>query len=383
VSLKNIVNVPEQLQERNKLRIFLYTRVFQMAGSGAENYAVRLCKALAERRHEVHVIADHISAIPGIVVHQDTSNIDRVRDHIKPDLTVDWGFIHHADIHRMGGGVHECFMQYSLYAYHGLNLWYKRMCYRSARHQATIRRQRELLRHPEAVFLANSLFTAKQAIAAGASKTAVSVLHNGVDTALFRPKTLEQHLINLRASWGLSSDDVAVVFVAHNLRLKNVSLLRRVFSQLAISCPQLKLVIVGKHRPLWLPKNCVYAGKQEDMTACYQAADCMVHPTFFDSCANVVLEAMSSGLPVVVSDVCGANELVQDGKSGFVLSINGPANVITSGWEQQLRVLGDNAALREQIGADARNAMLDNDFMDYVTRFEKFMKKTISSKVKA
>ncbi len=196
-----------------------------------------------------------------------------------------------------------------------------------------------------------------------------------MDTTLFRPCVRDQRIINLRNRWGLCSEDVAVIYVAHNLRLKNYKLLRRVFKQLAITYPQIKLIVIGKRRPRFMLPNSVYAGKQTDMTICYQAADCLVHPTFFDSCANVVLESMSSGLPVVASDVCGANELIRDGYSGFVLPVIGLESNITSLWVRRLSALGTDANLRAKTGANARNAMLENDFMQYVTKFEQVMER--------
>ena len=49
------------------------------------------------------------------------------------------------------------------------------------------------------------------------------------------------------------------------------------------------------------------------------AADVLLFPSRFDTMANVVLEAMASGLPVIVSPRDGAAELVQDARAGIVL----------------------------------------------------------------
>jgi UDP-glucose:(heptosyl)LPS alpha-1,3-glucosyltransferase len=366
---------------KDRLRILFYTRIFGMARGGAENYVVRLCQALAQRQHDVHVIADRFFATTGITLHQDTTRIDWVREQVKPDLTVDWGFFQHADVHRLGGGIHKYVMQYSLNAFHGPHQWLKGIGYRFRKHRIIINRQRELLRHSASIFLANSRMTADQTIAAGAKDTAVSVLHNGVDTKLFCPKNGgDKRVINLREAWGLSSNDVAVLYVAHNHRLKNFSVLRRAFTRLAGSFPHIKLVVIGKRPPHRMPPNTIYAGEHEDMPTCYQAADCLAHPAFFDSCANVVLEAMSCGLPVVVSDRCGANELVHHGQSGFVLPVAGNQDVIIGRWTQQVLSVYRDTSIRERLGAAAREAMLENDLEHYVTRFESFLQKALSAK---
>jgi glycosyltransferase involved in cell wall biosynthesis len=129
-----------------------------------------------------------------------------------------------------------------------------------------------------------------------------------------------------------------------------------------------------------MPTNSVYAGELSDMVACYQAADCLAHPTFFDSCANVVLEAMSTGLPVATSNVCGAHELVEDGKSGFVLAVTGKKSEIREQWLKTLQRLGTDEGLRRHMGAAGREAMLNNDFGHYVTRLEAFMRLVLERK---
>jgi len=351
-----------------------------MAGGGAENFAFRLSRALSDRGHEMHVVTDRGGPVPGVSVYQGLTQISKVLEEVRPDLFIDWGFNHPADIHRLGGGAHQYFLEHSLNAYHGLLRWYKRLRSRSPKHRAIIRKQGEMLRRPGAFFLANSRFAADQVVAAGARAEAVAVLHNGVDTGMFRPAQGKEAVDRLRSRWGLSPSDVAVLFIAHNLLLKNFALLRDLFQGLASRYPGMKLIVVGKRKPSLMPPNSVYAGELSDMVTCYQAADFLAHPTFFDSCANVVLEAMSTGLPVAASNVCGAHELVEEGKSGFVLPVTGKKREVRDKWMKTLQVLGTDEVLRRRVGAAGREAMLGNDFGYYVTRLEGFMKQVLERK---
>ncbi|MBP1740358.1 MAG: glycosyl transferase group 1 [Deltaproteobacteria bacterium] len=351
-----------------------------MAGGGAENFAFRLSRALSDRGHEMHVVTDRGGPVPGVSVYQGLTQISKVLEEVRPALFIDWGLNHPADIHRLGGGAHQYFLEHSLNAYHGLFRWYKRLRSRSPKHRAIIRKQGEMLRRPGAFFLANSRFAADQVVAAGARDEAVAVLHNGVDTGMFRPAKGKEAVDRLRLRWGLSPSDVAVLFVAHNLLLKNFALLRDIFQGLASRYPGMKLIVVGKRKPSLMPPNSVYAGELSDMVTCYQAADLLAHPTFFDSCANVVLEAMSTGLPVAASNVCGAHELVEEGKSGFVLPVTGKKREVRDEWMKTLQVLGTDEVLRRRMGAAGREAMLGNDFGYYVTRLEGFMKQVLERK---
>ena len=362
------------------MRILLSTPIFEMAGGGAENFSFRLSRALSDRGHEMHVVTDRGGPVQGISVYHGIARTHQVIEEVSPDLSLDWGFNHPADIHRLGGGAHQYFLEHSLNAYHGILRWYKRLRSRSPKHRAIIRKQSIMLRRPGAFFLANSRFAADQVIAAGAKPEAVDVLHNGVDTGLFRPAKGKEATDRLRATWGLKPSDMAVLFVAHNLLLKNFALLRDMFRELASRSPGMKLIVVGKRKPSLMPPNSVYAGELSDMVTCYQAADCLVHPTFFDSCANVVLEAMSTGLPVVVSDVCGAHELVEEGKSGFVLTVTGKKREIRDQWLKTLQALGTDETLRRGMGAAGREAMVRNDFGVYVTHLEGFMRQVLKRK---
>lgn len=64
-----------------------------------------------------------------------------------------------------------------------------------------------------------------------------------------------------------------------------------------------------------------FVGPQSDMSLVYRAASMMVHPTLEDGFAMVVLEAMSYGLPIVVSSqrYCGISQFLQHGEGALVL----------------------------------------------------------------
>jgi UDP-glucose:(heptosyl)LPS alpha-1,3-glucosyltransferase len=55
------------------------------------------------------------------------------------------------------------------------------------------------------------------------------------------------------------------------------------------------------------------------MPAFYHAADLLVHPTYYDPCSRVVLEALAAGLPVITTRFNGAAERITSGRQGYVL----------------------------------------------------------------
>src|SRR6185312_17202667 len=62
-----------------------------------------------------------------------------------------------------------------------------------------------------------------------------------------------------------------------------------------------------------------FVGHCPDMRNAYFAADFLVHPTFYDPCSLVVLEALACGLPVITTRYNGAAELLSPPADGLVL----------------------------------------------------------------
>jgi UDP-glucose:(heptosyl)LPS alpha-1,3-glucosyltransferase len=73
-----------------------------------------------------------------------------------------------------------------------------------------------------------------------------------------------------------------------------------------------------KSRHLGISKRVIFAGMQKDVVPYYAAADAFVLPTLYDAFANSVLEAMASSLPVITSFKCGAVDIIENERNGFV-----------------------------------------------------------------
>jgi UDP-glucose:(heptosyl)LPS alpha-1,3-glucosyltransferase len=126
-----------------------------------------------------------------------------------------------------------------------------------------------------------------------------------------------------RQRGGLSPSGVVALFAGMNQRLKGLEPLLHALARLRGR--SLDLLVVGRSaepeferlvRRLGLADCVRFAGYQADMRDAYFCADFLVHPTFYDPCANVVLEAMACGLPVITTRNNGASELMHPSGSG-------------------------------------------------------------------
>ncbi|WP_236413485.1 glycosyltransferase family 4 protein [Pseudomonas syringae] len=151
----------------------------------------------------------------------------------------------------------------------------------------------------------------------------LGMLSRGVDSQLFHPARRDN---TLRESWGLQSDDIAVLHVGRLAQEKNLGLLKRCFDAVQATYPQrrLKLIIVGDgpQRPLLerdLP-DAVFCGTQrgEELARHYASGDLFLFPSLTETFGNVVLEAMASGLGVVAYDQAAATQHIRHGYNGVL-----------------------------------------------------------------
>jgi glycosyltransferase involved in cell wall biosynthesis len=108
---------------------------------------------------------------------------------------------------------------------------------------------------------------------------------------------------------------------------------------------------------LGIARQVEWHGLVADPYALYQAAHIFALPSRVEGTPNALLEAMSCGLAVVVSDGApGPLELVEDGVTGLVVPVNDPIRLAAA-----LRLLGSDDALRRRLGAAARERVTEYD----------------------
>jgi D-inositol-3-phosphate glycosyltransferase len=187
----------------------------------------------------------------------------------------------------------------------------------------------------------------------------VSVIPPGVDGQLFTP--LRQECA--RKALDIPADEKAVLYVGRLERLKGLDILLQVMTRL--DHPDgVRLYVAGGSpgtpEMCWLESTAAELGvrdkieflgsiPQEHLRLYYCAADVCVLPSYYESFGFAALEAAACGRPVVASRVGGLTTVVEDGRTGFLISWRCPGPFV-----ERLDLLLRDANLREEMGLAAR-----------------------------
>lgn len=197
----------------------------------------------------------------------------------------------------------------------------------NARQQALLQAESALLNRAEPPFVAAlSDYVRRQVLELRPDFPAerLRVVFNGVSFIPPLPPQAAAQRVAVRAELDLTPESPLLLFAAHNFRLKG---LRELLSVLP-HVPEATLAVAGRDdaapwrrraERLGVAPRVRFLGPRDDLAALYSAADVLVHPTWYDPCSRVVLEALRCGLPAVTTRLNGAAEAIADPLRGRVI----------------------------------------------------------------
>lgn len=145
----------------------------------------------------------------------------------------------------------------------------------------------------------------------------IVVLYNGVDKDRFHPARRGEVRDQLRNRWKIPLDAPLLLFVGSGFRRKGLDRLLSIWKSPRLD--KVFLLVVGTDARIGqyrsradsiAPGRIVFTGRQEDVENYYAAADGFALPSLQEAFGNVVIEALASGLPVLVSRDAGASEIL-------------------------------------------------------------------------
>ncbi|MFN0151406.1 MAG: glycosyltransferase [bacterium] len=191
----------------------------------------------------------------------------------------------------------------------------------------------------------------------GFAKERLGLLPAGVDTRQFNPARRSDAFREAAGAKGKT----LFLYVGRISREKDLELLADAYKRVLAEDAKVRLAFVGDG-PLRadleasLGATAHFTGvlKGEELAAAFASADVFVFPSATDTLGCVVLEAMASGLPPIVTDGGGAQESVRDGETGLVAR----AGNVTD-FAAKMHDLASDARRRRAMGVRARAAALE------------------------
>jgi glycosyltransferase involved in cell wall biosynthesis len=181
-------------------------------------------------------------------------------------------------------------------------------------------------------------------------------VHNGINVSQFRPSDAK----NVRSQYGIG-DAPMMLFVGRMITQKGVPYLIDAMPLVLKEHPDAKLFLVGRGSALKklkakvtamdLEGSVIFSGymSEEMLKEAYGSCDLFVLPSVWEVLPIAVLEAMSSGKPVVCTDAGGDCEMVRDDVNGFVVPMRNPAALA-----EKINLVLSDPEMRARMGAASR-----------------------------
>lgn len=157
---------------------------------------------------------------------------------------------------------------------------------------------------------------------------------NGINTSYFDPKLFSVNdKQTLKNNLGIEPEDIVFVFVGRLVSDKGINELIQAFQKLSKHTNRAKLLLVGSFESDLDPlspetlltissnESVITAGFQNDVRPYFSISDVLVFPSYREGFPNVVLQAGAMGLPSIVSNINGCNEIIIEGENGMIIPV--------------------------------------------------------------
>jgi len=182
----------------------------------------------------------------------------------------------------------------------------------------------------------------------------VVVVHNGVDLERFHATPVSTrngaHVVGVGSLFPVKRWD-RLLSAALALKRRNLR-----FSVEIVGDGPLRAALQKAARDLGICDCVTFNGHSDQVAERLAHSSFAVHPSEVEGCPNAVMEAMACGRAVVATDVGDIPLLIEDGRTGFIVSSGDDALLI-----ERIMTLVTNRELCQQMGAAAR-AKMEREF---------------------
>ena len=225
---------------------------------------------------------------------------------------------------------------------------------------------------------------ADELAALGVARKKIRILPNAVDATRFAASPATHSAA--RTSLGISNDAFVFLCVARNHPQKDFPTLLAAFRSLCADTPgrDIRLVIAGRDAEQLRaqlgdlatrvhlcefgaesPQRGVPAMPPDKLVALYLASDAFVLSSLLEGFSSAIIEALASGLPLVVTDAPGIRGVVADGREGLLVPVRSPGALAGA-----MRRVLDDGAVRAKLSAVSRDTASRYNWPSVVKAYE-------------
>jgi UDP-glucose:(heptosyl)LPS alpha-1,3-glucosyltransferase len=307
---------------------------------GAESFVANYAEAMAEEGHEIHIFANkwtaskhsniHIHPVPAIKINSFIRSLSfawfagRAVRRGSFDIVQSHERIFSQDVFRAGDGCHKQWLELrnknlsplkqltlALSPFHWLILRLEKSIFETSACKKVIAIsemvKKDIQRHYRI------------------PDKKIVVIYNGVSLQRFHPDKKKSQGQAVRRTLGVRPEETLILHVGSGFERKGTATLLRALEEL----PNLpwRLALLGKadwvqklqDLPQAIQKKIIPLAPVDDVENYYASADLFVLPSIYEPFGNAVLEALATGLPVIVSRTCGSAEILTPDEEGMVL----------------------------------------------------------------
>lgn len=215
----------------------------------------------------------------------------------------------------------------------------------------------------------------------GISPEKVTILAHGIDTNKY-PQATAHMKRELKYKHSINPDTKVLLFCARVVINKGIDTVMKFWRTIHEKLPTAKLYVVGggkteileelRELSKKLDNSIVVTGEMDKPQEFYQMADVYVFPSRHEGLPTSLIEAMSSGLPAVVSDIGGCEDLIFDDETGYRVYSED-----ADGFCEKILYLFDNDELRERLGDNAAKYVREHcDYSEVIPKLQEILQKS-------
>ena len=191
---------------------------------------------------------------------------------------------------------------------------------------------------------------------------------NGIDTSFFNAEKYSQIENDaLKKTLEILPNDFVFIFVGRLVSDKGINELTEAFKKLNDLFSNTKLLLVGPSEKELDPlssgtlkeieenKSIISVGYQNDVRPYFGISNALVFPSYREGFPNVVMQSGAMGLPSIVSNINGCNEIIIENQNGIIIPVKNTIAIFDA-----MKKMVENVAFYNQLKENSRKRIVDH-----------------------